>query len=65
MTVGGAFVYICERGLNNGRVYITLTRSVITRFFPLGPRRPRYNGVAVYESNPVNFLVSNDIKILK
>ena len=30
MTVGGAFVYVCERGLNNGRVYIT-------RFFPVDP----------------------------
>ena len=29
MTVGGAFVYVCERDR--------------------GPRRPRYNGVAVYD----------------
>ena len=45
MTVGGAFVYVCER-LNNGSVYIT--QSVITRFSPVAPRRPRYNGVPVY-----------------
>ena len=53
MTVGGAFVYVCERDLNNGRVYIT--RSVITRFFPRGPRRPRYNGVAVYLPSLISF----------
>ena len=56
MMVDGTFVYVCEnlwktqRGhsniLNNGRVYIT--RSVIMRVFSCGPRRPRYNGVAVY-----------------
>ena len=46
MTVGGAFVYVCERDRVKDFVYIT--RSVITRFFPRGPRRPRYNGVAVY-----------------
>jgi len=47
MTVDGAFVYVCERGRDNGRVYIT--PSVITRFFSRGPWRPRYNGVAVYK----------------
>jgi len=31
MTVGGAFVYVCERDR--------------------GPRRPRYNGVAVYQAH--------------
>ena len=38
MTVGGAFVYVCEvalKILNNGRVYIT--RSVIMHFFPWTP----------------------------
>ena len=48
MTVGGAFVYVCEKPvkeaaleiLNNSRVYIT-------RGFSCGPRRPCYNGVAV------------------
>ena len=29
------YVKTCERGLNNGRVYIT--RSVIMRFFPVDP----------------------------
>ena len=40
MTVGGAFVYVvktCERGC----VYNSVC-------FSRGPRRPRYNGVAVY-----------------
>ena len=40
MTMGGASVYVCERDLNNGRVYITrsfITRSVITCFFPVDP----------------------------
>ena len=41
MTVGGAFVYVCERDRVKDFVYIT-------RFFPRGPRRPRYNVVAVY-----------------
>ena len=40
MTVGGAFVYICERV---GRV-----NDFEQLFFPRGPRQPRYNGVAVY-----------------
>ena len=38
MTVGGAFVYLCENQLkilNNGCVYIT--RSVIMHFFPWTP----------------------------
>ena len=30
MTVGVAFVYVCERGRDNGRVYIT--QSVITQY---------------------------------
>ena len=41
MTVGRVFVYVCERDLVKDFVYIT-------QFFPRGPRRPRYNGVAVY-----------------
>ena len=48
MTVGGAFVYVCEvalKILNNGRVYIT--RSVIMHFFPW-TLMTHYNGVAVY-----------------
>ena len=50
MTVGGAFVYVCERDHvidfeQWSRVYIT--RSVIMRVFSRGPRRPRNNGVAV------------------
>jgi len=50
--------------LNNGRVYIT--RSVITEFFYRGPRRRRYNGVAVnsysvyFKNNVLNFF--NPIK---
>jgi len=32
--------------MNNGRLYIM--QCVITLFFARGPRRPRYNGVAVY-----------------
>ena len=54
MTVGGAFVYVCERGRvkdfeQRSRVYnaVFITWSVITHFFPRGPRRPGYNGVAV------------------
>ena len=56
MTVGGAFVYICENlvevsltilfNLNNGRVCTTW--SVILQIFPCGPLRLHYNGVAVY-----------------
>ena len=42
MTVGEAFVYVCERDRVKDFVYIT--RSVISGFFS---RRPRYNGVAV------------------
>ena len=45
MTVGGAFVYVCERDRVKDFVYITL--SVITWVFSRGLRRPRYNGVAV------------------
>ena len=46
MTVGGAFVYVCERGhvtlkILNGRVYIT-----------------RYNGVAVYITPQIFFTTS-------
>ena len=48
MTVGGAFVYVCEpvkevmlKILNNGSVNIS---RVLSR----GPRQPHYNGVAVY-----------------
>ena len=44
MTVGGAFVYVCERDRVKDFVY--MTQSVITRF-SRGPRRPRYNGDAV------------------
>ena len=55
--VGHLFMYVKEVELiilNNGCVYIyiyirtalCITRSVITGFFR-GPRRPRYNGVAV------------------
>jgi len=35
MTLGGAFVYICERDRVKDLVYITL--SVITLFFPVDP----------------------------
>ena len=41
MTVGGTFVYVRERDRVKDFVYIK-------RGFPVDPRRPRYNGVAVY-----------------
>ena len=47
MTVCEAFFYVCERERVKDFVYIT--RSVITQVFSHGPRRPRYNGVAVYQ----------------
>ena len=69
MTVGGAFVYVCERDRIKDCVYIM--QSVITQVFSRGPRRPRYNGVAVYtEANSlrntdfgVHFFVFLFIKI--
>ena len=45
MTVCEAFFYVCERERVKDFVYIT--RSVITQVFSHGPRRLRYNGVAV------------------
>ena len=44
MTVGGAFVYVCEKG----RVKDFEQRSrVYNAVFSRAPRRPCYNGVAV------------------
>ena len=56
MTVGGSFVYVCVKDFEQwSRVYnavryntVIITQSVIKRVFSRGPRRPRYNGVAVY-----------------
>jgi len=53
ITVGEAFVYVCENPfqelalkiLNNGHMFVTW--SVIMRF-SREPRLPHYNGVAVY-----------------
>ena len=54
MTVGGAFVYVhvktCERGRvkdfePTSHVYSALRYNA---FFVRGPRRPHYNGIAVY-----------------
>ena len=56
MTVDGVFVVVCENSLkqlrydfdlNNGRVYTYITGSVIMLIVSRGPRRLRYNGVAV------------------
>ena len=35
VTVGGAFVYVCER--DRVKYFVYVTRSVITRFFPVDP----------------------------
>ena len=52
ITVGKAFVYVCERGRvklkdveQRSHVYNAVRYSA---FFPRGPRRPRYNGATVY-----------------
>ena len=45
MTVGGAFVYVCVKDFEQrSRVYNAVRYNA---FFSRGPRRPRYNGVAV------------------
>ena len=57
MTVGGAFVYVCESRVKDfeqrSRVYnaVRYNAVYITHFFPRGPRRLRYNGVAVGSRN--------------
>ena len=53
MRVGGAFVYVCVRVKDfeqRSRVYNAVLYNAIRYnvLFSRGPRRPRYNGVAVY-----------------
>ena len=59
MTVGGAFVYVCVRVKDfeqRWRVYNAVLYNAIryNALFSRGPRRRRYNGVAVYHTEIKN-----------
>ena len=61
MTVGGAFVYVCESGRvkdfeQRSREHNAVRYNVL---FSRGPRQPRYNGVAVYIHFQVNFMCTH------